>query len=761
MTTAARRTRVALLFWAGGTCVATAATELTLVDALKSLREQGYQIVHSNDLVTSSMRIDVAEVDFERVRAALPNLGLKIVANDGVWLVVRDPPGAPRPQAPVTAAKPDADAGGVETLIVTGSRHVVPSGLGGESGTAVSAAEMNATPALGGDVMRVTNRLPGMSSVGISAKPQIRGGVDDETLILMDGVELLDPFHLADFQSIFSSVDDRTVDTIDVYTGGFPARYGNRMSGVVAISTLAPDAPPRTELGLSLFSAFANTRGNNAAGDTSWLASVRRGNLELLVDWIDNSYGSPKYDDAYARIERRFSSEITGYAGMHWSHDDIALTDNDEVARSDIDTEYWWTRLNVTYNGLLSSSTLLTYVTSDRDKSERNAESDVSIGFLDYSQEMRKYALRSDFIYGANATLMEFGIDAEFNESQYRSSAVIERGPVAALLGNPEVDEFDINTDPSGWSGGVYWSGEFVLGRLAVQPGLRWDFQDYYASGMDAYASPRLGLRYELTDATTLRASAGRYYQPAGIQEMKATDGVDHFFAPQRAEHLIGSVDWVGNNRLRLRAEGYYKAYEPTRTRFENLFNTFVLLPELEPDRVALTPSRARVEGVDLQARFEISPSVSGLVRCSYMNADDRIEGTWVARKWSQHYTAQTMLAWQADSLSATAAFTWHSGWRTTQMPAMVPIGTVLPLSSILNSATLPDYMSLDLTISKSWRVGRTTITARADVTNAFDHDNIAGIDYDAEETETDVILIPNKETLLPWVPSVGVIIAF
>src|SRR4030095_12845981 len=138
-----------------------------------------------------------------------------------------------------------------------------------------------------------------------------------------------------------------------------------------------------------------------------------------------------------------------------------------------------------------------------------------------------------------------------------------------------------------------------------------WDFQDYYAGGMEDYVSPRLGLRYQLTDATTLRATVGRYYQPEGIQEMKVTDGVDHFFAPQSAEHLIGSVDWDGNNGLRLRAEGYYKTYEPTRTRFENLFNTFVLLPELEPDRVALNPSRARVEGVDLQARLDISPTLS------------------------------------------------------------------------------------------------------------------------------------------------------
>ena len=70
--------------------------------------------------------------------------------------------------------------------------------------------------------MRVVTRLPGMSSVGVSAKPQVRGGLTDEVLVRVDGVELFDSYHLADLQSFFSVVDDRTVDAVDVYTGGFP-----------------------------------------------------------------------------------------------------------------------------------------------------------------------------------------------------------------------------------------------------------------------------------------------------------------------------------------------------------------------------------------------------------------------------------------------------------------------------------------------------------------------------------------------------------
>lgn len=761
--TTARRVVCTLPLWAMLASTAHGSEHIALIDAFVALRQQGYEIVYSNDLVTSSLRIDVAQVTFSQVQEALPKLGLKFVLNGRMWLVVRAPPpvaAAPR----VRIARPGADMrpDGIENVIVTGSRHVVPGGTHGPSTTTVTAEEMNLTPALAGDVMRVANRLPGMSSVGVSAKPLVRGGVNDETLIVMDGLELLDPFHLADFQSIFSSVDDRTVDTIDIYTGGFPARYGNRMSGVMEISTQPQDAAPQTEVGLSLFSAFVNTRGSSADGDTSWLGSARRGNLHLLVDWLDDEYGSPKYDDAYARIGRRLNDGTMLFAGAYLTQDNVSITDNDELATSDIDTKYFWTRVEMQHGESLRSATMLTYVTSDREKTERDQDPEVDVGFLDYSQHAHKYVMHSDLIYRTDDVLMEFGVYSEYARSRYDSVALIDRGVIAELLGGSELDAFDVHTDPSGWSGGAYWSGEFLVGdRLAIQPGLRWDFQDYYEDGLDAHISPRLGFRYAMTDTTTLRASVGRYFQPEGIQEMKVTDGVDRFFSPQSADHVIGSVDWNVNARLRLRAEGYYKNYRATRIRFENLFNTFVLLPELEPDRVALTPNRARVEGIDLQARFDLSENLSGVLRGSYMNADDRIEGTWVPRKWSQHYTSQGMLAWQGESWSVSTAFTWHSGWRTTGMPASVPIGTVIPLASILNNAILSDYVSFDLSARKSWRLGRAGITLVADLTNILNHENLAGIDYIAEETATDVLLTPDKETLLPWIPSIGIIVTF
>ncbi len=812
--------QIACVVWLLG---AKADASIALIDALTILRTQGYEIFYSNDLVTPSQRISIGVVDFDSVEKALPALGLRFTRSGDSWLVESAPAAASSLTVRIVSASGEpidkieyqtpgdhkahvATASGdrfelklpsrsaaavtihahdhhsqtisvpaaandvvvlqpltrIENVIVTGSRHVLPSGIGQNSAITLSAEELDTTPTLAGDAMRTTNTLPGMASVGISAKPLVRGGVDDETLTLLDGVELFDPYHLEDFQSFFSSIDSALVSEINVYTGGFPARYGNRMSGVVDVSTHQTDIVPRTELGVSVLATFANTRGVSDDKTTDWLASARRGNLELLADWLDPHWGSPKFDDAYVRVGHRFSDQVKAYAGFIASRDNISITDDEEVAGSDIDTTYWFTRFDVNHSDSLRSSTLLTYATSDRDKTEENIEPDVSVGFLRYSQETRKYVLRSDFTYSRETSLIEFGVNAEYGQSQYDAAARIDRGPIGALLGGPQIKTFDIHTDPSGWSGGAYWSGEFwVSDRIALQPGIRWDFQNYYANGFPSQVSPRLGVRWNATDTTSLRFSMGRYYQPEGIQEMKVTDGVDHFLSPQQSDHYVGSLSWNPRSDVQFEVEGYYKDYEATRVRFQNLFDPFVLLPELAPDRVAITSTRARVLGVDVQMRMDMTVALSSTLHYSYLDADDRIGGRWEPRGWSQRHTAQAALVWQSGTSSLSGRITWHSGWRTSRLPDSVPIGTQVPLATIYDNATLDDYVSLDISASHTWHYGRASITVQADVTNALDRANHGGVDYSFDESATDLRLFRSNETLLPWVPTIGVSVAF
>jgi outer membrane receptor for ferrienterochelin and colicin len=190
-----------------------------------------------------------------------------------------------------------------------------------------------------------------------------------------------------------------------------------------------------------------------------------------------------------------------------------------------------------------------------------------------------------------------------------------------------------------------------------------------------------------------------------------------------------------------------------------------VIHPELEPDRGAISPQGAEAWGVDIEARYDLSSGLATTLRYSYMDVDDRIsdtsEGTWVPRRWSQRHTVNAIVAWTRNDYTLAAALTWHTGWRTTVPPRTIGIDETLPIEQVLNNTELRDYLSFDVSASKSWTVGRSTVTVFADITNALDRNNVAGIDYDLEEEDGSFIFEPDRETLFPLIPLVGVAISF
>ena len=68
----------------------------------------------------------------------------------------------------------------------------------------------------------------------------MRGGDKNETLVIFDGLPLYEPFHLRLLQSPTSVLDERILDGIDVYAGGFTAEFGDRMSAVIERARCAP-----------------------------------------------------------------------------------------------------------------------------------------------------------------------------------------------------------------------------------------------------------------------------------------------------------------------------------------------------------------------------------------------------------------------------------------------------------------------------------------------------------------------------------------
>jgi hypothetical protein len=67
-------------------------------------------------------------------------------------------------------------------------------------------------PDIGEDPIRVTQRLPGTAASGASAVAHFRGGEESEIGIMLNGQWLFDPFHIRDYQNIFSAIDARAIE---------------------------------------------------------------------------------------------------------------------------------------------------------------------------------------------------------------------------------------------------------------------------------------------------------------------------------------------------------------------------------------------------------------------------------------------------------------------------------------------------------------------------------------------------------------------
>jgi hypothetical protein len=749
------------LFALSMAAVAWAGTRVRLDDALDQLRAQGVSIVYSTALAPADLYVEVDAMTLDAVRNALPTVGLKLEARDGGWLLVKGPRVAAQGQ-PIDAAgdKQSGDASRIETIIVTGTRHRFAT-IGAEPANVLSGEELDRVPALGGDSLRSANLLPGMSSMGVSVRPRIRGGLEDELLVLLDGVEILDPYHFANYQNLFSAIDGRTIDDVDVYSGGFPARYGNRMSGVMEIDTLEQRDKPIAEVGLSMYSVFANARNPDPHSDTTWLASARYGASDQLIQRLGLQSGRPYFSDALFRVGHAFDPDAKLYFGGLVVSEDISLNDDQQRATWKADSTYLWSRFDGRIDDRITSSTVVSYVSSRNQM--RDTSSPVpaaAAGILNDSRDTARVALRSDFAVATGQARQEFGVQADWTRTNYDSHALIDRGPLGVLFDGQAVSAHDIGTTLDGVSGGFYWSGDFPVGaNLSLQPGVRWDFQT--AQGYAGQVSPRFGIKWLPVDDLTLRFDAGRYYQPDGVSEMDTADGIDHLYKPQRADHYIASALWHWSAGAQLRIDAYEKQYERTTPRFENVFDPFVLLPQVATDRVEIASARARAHGVDLEFQQTMTERTSAIARYSYMDADDEVGGRWVPRRWSQRETVTGIVMWKSDALSASAALTWHSGWRTTAPPASVPIGATIPIEDVLNNRHLNDYFSVDLGFSASHPVWRSTVTVFANVTNSLDRQNPVGIDYAVDETGGTVQFSPDHTSLLPIVPWVGIVIAF
>ncbi|HLE82884.1 MAG TPA: TonB-dependent receptor, partial [Thermoanaerobaculia bacterium] len=600
-----------------------------LAEVLRALEAQGLTIVFTSELVRPGMTV-VAEPAAREPRRVLDEVlaphGLEVREEPGgVLVVAKDERGGPPPEPDeAVLARPFLH----EEIVVFPSRlsllHETP-----EAPFALSREEIESLPHLGGDLFRTMSLLPGTAANDVTAQFSVHGGRRDEVRIVLDGQELYDAFHLQDYDNALSIVAARSLAGASLTTGAFPASQGDRMSAVLDLRTIDPPSGRHYVLGLSVLDALASTSGRFADGRGAWLATGRRGSLDLAGEVIGDEH--PAFWDVLAKAELE-----TGHG--RWSahalvaQDELELDkveeDGFERLENDYQRAYGWLTHQATPSERLVVETVGSWAKIRRDRAGETREEEGRFELRD-QRDLEILALSQAWSLELEARhLVRWGWEARRYDAAFDYAKDLEPEIVViAPFAPPRTTVHRFEDRLRGEHLGLWVSDRLTLAdRLTAELGVRYD--RHTATG-DTLQSPRVNLAWRLGERSVLRAAWGRFFQSQRPYELQVEDAETTLFRAERSEHwVLGYEALLASGRSGLgavRVELFRRDVEDPRPHYENLLEALNFFPEIEPDRVRIAPERSTAEGVEVLVRGRRGERFGWWLAYSYARAEDRL----------------------------------------------------------------------------------------------------------------------------------------
>ena len=739
----------------------------TLESALAALNSQGYRIVYSNALVQPSMTLREAprstRID-ELLREILAPWKLRAVqASNGDWLIAAD-----ETAETISSDIDDDHFESIETIDVTASRVRLATGAASE--TFLDRKEVQRMPHLADDAVRMLKVLPGVTGGDFSAALNIRGGRREEALLTIDGTEIHNAFHFRDLDGALSVLDTNLVQGIDFITGGMTAEYGDYMSGVIGLETRmpTPEDEYRSGVGVSFVSAYGRTGGNYANDRGSWLVSLRRGFLDLLMERVmdDEEQLTPRYTDLFAATTFEIDERNSISARLLFSDDDLRLLvtdDNDDVDSAGTGrSAHAWFDFDHAWSDTLQMNTVLSYAMVNQQRDTFGDEENRS-GTVFADNDFRFFDLKQDWSWQLNdRQLPRWGFIVSRQEGDYDYS--IDGETFDPLVSDvPRVFDYGTNTDVKVDKVGVYatWRSR-LTDALATEVGARWDSYRYTGGLSADVLSPRVNAVYTFPDDSELRAAWGVTHQPQAVNELQVEDDIEQFFGPERSEQFVIGYTRHFPRDWSLRVDVYDKNYSDLRPRFENLLDPMQLIPESSIDRIRIDATGARAHGVELTVRHEAERGLAGWVSISVAKAEDEIGGEWQSRSWEQEETVAFGASWTGAKWNISLAGLFHSGTPTTYIgidTESLPGGgtEITGVVGPRNAEHLGAYSRIDLRANRDVQLRDSKLSFYLEVTNLLNSENECCIeDYRVEPSRGSYFLAIDKGYWLPMLPSFG-----
>jgi vitamin B12 transporter len=539
------------------------------------------------------------------------------------------------------------------------------------------------TPGAAADVFQALRALPGANAPVEGAAVYVRGGAPDETLIRLDGGSIGHPYHFEGASGgLFSTLDPYMLKSAFFSSGGFSARYGGVLSGVLDIETQDPMNLKTVSFGANMAGAGLSASWALVPDKLSFIGAIRRGYPELLFKLYGSrtTYESaPTSGSAVGKLLYRYSP--TGRLALAWldSGDDVTLRSN----YLNYEGPYSQSTRSK-FGALIFSEVLAGKMALRGQASGQYYDSRTSFGPLASARTERNGQANLDAVWPVNSRLeVSFG-----GNEQHRGTEVLGRFPADSTDFGPGAPTRQFDTRPTAETPGFYLENKLRLwGPLYATFGGRLD----YTSVPGVWTTdPRAALAWRIGEHQTVRVASGRYHQLADVQFLDPRYGNPNL-RPLEADHVIAGYEWkseYGN----VRVEGYRKDYHHLVT---NAAETFYA-----------NGGTGYARGVDvfLQGTHKW---LSGWMSYGYLDSkrkenDDRVESP---STWGVRHTLSLVGSYQVASVWLLGARYGYGSGR----PYTPVVGRTYDASRQLwrpifgdhGSARLPEYHRLDLRTSR------------------------------------------------------------
>lgn len=607
----------------------------------------------------------------------------------------------------------------------------------------ITSKDIQQMPSIGGqaDLAQYIQVLPGVVFSGDQGgQLYIRGGSAIHNKVLLDGMVVYNPFHSI---GLFSVFETDIIRNADIYTGGFSAQYGGRISSVMDITTKDGNKKHFSgKLAASTFGANLLLEGP--------LLKKKDYSLSYILS-AKNSYLSKTSTSIYSYMNKELPYDYLDlYGKLTLATDNgskiniFGLNFTDKVNQYEAIQNFNWVNRAFGTNFLIipgTSSALVEGV----------------IAYSDYTMNMNETTTNQNQMSNIGGFNVGMSVTNFFGDDRLKYGMEME--------GNTTKTSYKINDTITDYSTeiGLYAIYKLLYRNVLVEPSLR---LSYYASLGDVFLEPRLSAKWNVTKKFRLKLASGIYSQT--FLDTKSDRDIVNLFTGyltvtpdlnivdsfrgnpinsyvQTSNHFIFGAEYDILRNFNLNVECYYK----TMSNLTSINRDKLYADDQEhiekPGylRKEYTVENGKAYGADFSLKYDDGRlyvwtiySLGKVIREGEMQT--------YAPHYDRRHNVNVLINYQmgqSRDFEISVRWNYGSGFPYSPTASMVEMldfsnginsdfisqnGTLTTIYGELNSERLPNYHRLDISAKKRFDIGkRSILEINLSVTNVYNRNNL------------------------------------